>query len=281
MLVLGFGVSLSGQIGKRSQVRVLELKSRTATMDQVDIALALNPPGGRSPIDLFSKAVHEDAETFGVSFDVESLQAAQLYSNLVTEPVVIGVGERWSAGPIEVSVATEALEHDHKGVIKRTRHTVATVRNASDHPIAYRIELRPHHGADCERYGTRVSNAIALAPDEAASIVMCVGRRSVELVAAETLAISELGYWYLTKVPPEAWGYDETTRAAHVAMRKAALCSHVDSAKIAAWLADGIVHWVDVADFFSRHHCERYAFFSEYRYSGAPVALPVSPRELE
>ena len=122
-------------------------------------------------------------------------------------------------------------------------------------------------------------NAMALRPRETAEIVVCAGGGKVELQRLDVLEITDLGYIYLSKVPPVTVGHDGTTDTAHRPLERVQMCrSTVDTKGIAGMLGNGTVRWVDVADFYSRHDCEQFRFFPEYRHTGADLArLPAVP----
>ena len=115
-------------------------------------------------------------------------------------------------------------------------------------------------------------NAMALRPDETAEIVVCAGGGKIRLDELLVLEISELGYRYFSQVPPLAVGYDGVTASAHSPVARVEMCRDFDTKGLAGRIQDGLTRWVDVADFFSRHNCHRFAFQNGYRHTGAKVA---------
>ena len=119
--------------------------------------------------------------------------------------------------------------------------------------------------------------ARGLMPGERAEIVVCGGGGRLRIQRAEALEISPLGYHYLSKLPPTALDRDSVTQGAHTPDRRATPCSALDPESIAGLLRAGRTRWVDVADFFSRHNCERFRYSEEYRHGGDARALPFVP----
>jgi hypothetical protein len=121
-------------------------------------------------------------------------------------------------------------------------------------------------------------NAMALRPGEQAEIAVCGGTGKIRIEHLEILELTELGYVYVSRIPPAAVGHDDVTVSAHRPLIKVRTCETLDTQTLADQIADGVVRWVDVVDFHSRHDCDTWGFFPEYRHRTEPFArLPVIP----
>ena len=96
-------------------------------------------------------------------------------------------------------------------------------------------------------------------------ISVCAGAGSIRVTDVRYLEITPLGYEYLSQLPPETVGYDASIARAHTPRRGRKICSSVPVQKIAHWLKNGELKWEDVADFYSRHSCERIQIDRRYR----------------
>ena len=93
----------------------------------------------------------------------------------------------------------------------------------------------------------------------------------------EVLEITELGYHYVSQIPPSAVGHDGTTTGSHRPSRPTQPCTQLDTGLLSTSIREGKVRWVDVVDFFSRHNCHRHAFPEGYRLAEQPLsAMPAA-----
>jgi hypothetical protein len=118
---------------------------------------------------------------------------------------------------------------------------------------------------------------MALMPKESAEVVVCAGGGSVRVDRLEILEVSTVGYHYLSRIPPSTVGHDGITTGSHRPLHRLDLCKTVDTRGVGGQIRQGLTRWVDVADFYSRHNCDRFRFFVEYRYQDGPRTLPARP----
>ncbi len=279
--VLGAGVYLAGKIERDSNARVADYAAAAPVAEVAD------PSGPGADADgqgfaarAFDEGVIADAAAFGVSDPdvVASVHAAQAHAVELEEPVVLSPGRTWSSAHLEVEAVLDKVKYQKLGATVSARHLIAVVRNKSKVPVAYQVWVGSKARGRCEVHGARQHNAMALMPGEAAEIVVCAGGGKLQLDRVEVLEISAVGHRYLSRVPPRAVGVDSLSAHAHMPPPGIDVCETVDSAGIARAMRNGVIQWVDVVDFYSRHSCDRFRYPEAYRYQvGAREQLPLTP----
>lgn len=274
--VLGGGAFLAGKLERDSRARVADYASAAP----VDAAPEPSKEDERAFAEqAFDKGVLEDANVFGVALEgVEPVYAAQTHTLELQEPVTLAPGRSWSSDRLEVSATIDKVKYQKHGATVSARHAIAVVKNVSDVPLAYHVRISSEARGRCDVHGARQHNAMALMPGEKAEIVVCAGGGKVRLLHAETLQISELGHRYLSRVPPRAAGVGSLSSHAHAPPKGSKLCETVDVAGLSLSIREGTARWVDIADYYSRHSCDRFRYFPAYRHTGQVLAkLPAQP----
>jgi hypothetical protein len=278
LAVLAIGLYLSGKLERDSRLRVDEVRHGQVAASDILDDVAARRRNELYDAEIFAHAAREDAARFEVDgFDPKSLAAQQRHRVLIEDGVALGPGQSWSSGDVKVSVTAEKVEYRQHGAMVAARHLIAVITNVSERPLAYYARLRSLDRGLCEVRGARMHNAMALMPDEAAEVVVCAGPGKIRVDRLEILEVSELGYHYVSQVPPGAIGHDSVTSASHEPMSRAPICTSVDDKGLSTQVRKGLVRWVDVIDFYSRHNCERFAFFEGYRYGPEARQVPVPP----
>lgn len=276
LAVLGAGVYLSGKIERDSRARIISYAA-AAPSEEAEAKPADADPRAFA-LRAFDEGVRADAASFGLSPEgpVADVHAAQPYASELEAPVTVAPGRSWTSDHLEVKAVLDKVKYEKLGATVSARHLIAVVENTSDGPVAYRIRLSSESQGRCEVHGAREHNAMALMPGETAEIVVCAGGGKIRITAVEVLEISEIGHRYLSRVPPRALGIDGLSAHAHVPVRGTNLCSTVDVPGLNRSLRDGTLRWVDVADYYSRHSCDRFRFEDAYRHQpGARAELPL------
>ena len=137
---------------------------------------------------------------------------------------------------------------------------VLTVENTTDEYLAYKVETRPTAGTKiCHDKHNLGHNAMAIEPGGKIERSECNHRRgwNLEIRRVETLALTELSYHYVSRVPPVVAGIEGRVSNGHTPTRGDP-CQVVLPAKIRADLDQGRLTWHDVVDFYARHRCDTY-----------------------
>jgi len=278
--VLGAGVHVSGTLERDSRARVEHFSAAVPPEPDASGPEHAAADDRSFAQRAFDEGIVADATAFGVAAEpaLSAVREAQAYSLELEEPKVIAPGRSWSSSRLEVTATIDKVKYQKHGATVSARHLIAEVKNISEGPIAYRVRVSSEARGRCDVHGARQHNAMALMPGEVAEIVVCAGAGKVRLSRAEVLEISELGHRYLSRVPPRAVGVDGISSHAHAPTRGSRLCETVDVARLSLAMREGLVDWVDIADFYSRHSCDRFRFFDTYRYAAeAPSKLPAEP----
>lgn len=161
------------------------------------------------------------------------------------------------------------------------RMLVLTIENLSNQPVAYRVVTTPDHGTQvCQRKPHLVHNAMALAAGGREERSECIYRNgwTINVDKVETVALTPLGYHYVSLVPPDVVGVEARVAKGHRPPAGTS-CNLVLPASIARGRDQGRVSWRDLIDFFARHRCASYSFPEGYRAFArdGEKTLPVMP----
>ena len=279
-LVAVFGVSRSGQAGRGGTARLAEIQAGAKTAELAQAEALAREFEHANTARHFTAELNKDAEVYGLAnVDVESLRQPNAFEQLVESvaPVTVAVNRTHRTGPLKIKAVNEKVQYLKGGATIRAQHAIARVENVGKKPVAYFIDVRSSDRGECEVKGSRRHNAMALMPGEAADLVVCGGRGGVEILDLRVLEITPMGYVYLSKLPPQTIGLEPARAQAHVGPRGANRCASVPSARISSAIDAGEYGWADVADFYSRHNCDRLQIPPGYRRAEAPVeTLPVT-----
>lgn len=275
---LGAGVQLSSMPGDAIRTQVEQLQAQASAVQAPPKNKVLKvPPEVRRARDYW-KEIRNDAKSFGVAAPSKRrLESKQRYRRLIRKRRTLRLGKRLRKGPLEMRATLESVRFVRQGASLKSKHSVLTLRNRGSNPVAYRIELRAKRRGRCDVRGTRRHNALALLPGEKAEITVCAGKSAIELSRLEILELSALGYHYLSRVPPQAFGVGPTRASAHGIPHSKGLCTQIAAPKLGRELRKGQVKWADLADFYSRHSCENYRFPTGYRRSRKGAANLPAP----
>jgi hypothetical protein len=276
-LILLAGVYLAGKPRRDAEQRLDDLRNGIDRSEQEAAARAEAQSPELDP-QRFEQRLREDLLRWGLTpITAGELARPNAYFDEVSEPVTLAPGRTWSSAHVRIKVRLDEVEYMQRGAKVRSVHVVARAENASARPIAYSLHMRGEAGR-CEVRGAREHNAVALRPGESAEIVVCAGRDRVVVERLEVLEVTDLGYHYLSQLSPLALGHDAITAAAHHPLVPVGECPDLDAKTLAAYLQAGTAAWADVADFYSRHDCQRLQFFPGYRRAQEPLpSLPAAP----
>ena len=227
-------------------------------------------------VEHFKASLAEDYEAFALrSEPSDKLLPAQRYEHLVRDAKVLKPGRSFKSDLLKVTARVDKVKFNKGGATVTSKHSVAVIKNVADRPVAYFYRIHSASQGDCPVRGSQQHNAMALMPGEEAVISVCAGSAGVRVVDLKAMEISPIGYFYASKVPPQAVGHDEITQTAHRGPRAAKMCTSMPAAKLATAIRAGDLAWEDVMDFYTRHNCERLQMPGDYRR--AEEALPSLP----
>jgi hypothetical protein len=155
---------------------------------------------------------------------------------------------------------------DIKGRTKRM--LVLQIENTTDTPLAYKVDTRPSRGtSSCPQKDELVHNAMAIAPGDVETRSECIYRSGwkLKIKSVETMALPELAFHYVSRLPPPQVGYERRVAEGHKPPR-GELCSLILPGSIASGIESGALKWRDLVDFYARHRCETYTFPDSYKH---------------
>lgn len=274
-LLVAAGLWLSGKTQRDSDARVEALRAGRASQEERSADVAEDEAFAAR---IYEAAVAEDAERFGLEgVDVLQLREPNAHAIELQDAEVLRSGHSWASPHLVVRAKQEKVTYQQHGATVAATHVIAEVENVGEVPVAYNLRVRSRDRGRCDVRGVRTHNGLALDVGEKVSIVVCAGRGSIRLEHVEILELTPLGYHYISGLPAEALGIDPVTAQAHEPTARVPACGAVDARKLSAKLSAGEARWVDVADFYSRHSCERWQFVTGYRHAEAPLErLPIA-----
>jgi hypothetical protein len=288
--VAGAGLALSlafgGWVGARMTLE---------TADAVDIALARRiDPDQAQRAALQQKASYEDTEEY---YQIRIDEAVDRYG--MTPPTreqllepntffhvassgdtrLLAPGASLRQAGLSISIKVEDIDVERGGIRTKNTHTLAMVRNIGDKPLAYFLQLRSRTG-DCKLRALTRYDAMVLMPDEEAEISVCSGSHEVEITDMRVLEVTELGALWVSKLPPQAVGLDDVSGRSHHPGSGIDVCAELPALRFASLIKDGQAKWEDIVDFYSRHDCDHYRWWPEYKRIVDPLTrLPALPPE--
>lgn len=237
------------------------------------------------------------AETAAASLDASARVYAQrleddarqfrLAKPVTVEDMGYALEHRLEIKRIEMS-ATKGRPVELAGLriraLERDRMLALEIENLLDHPVAYRVDTRPDRGVRrCRGKDDWPHNAMALAAagEKGSKVVRseCVYKSGSGLVLGrvETLELTALGYFYVSKLRPSSVALEDIALREHKAP-EGELCSRTVSATLERQLRTGETTWRDMLDYYARHSCGAYRFPSHYKAvdEDGGIVLPVT-----
>jgi hypothetical protein len=231
----------------------------------------------------YKGTVEEDAKKYKIPApSIEALAAPLAYTEELSAPRTMKPDKDQYETP-HLRLATHVVkEWSTTGSAQRLRveHLLLSITNRGARPIAYRVDTKLPNDARCKNKAALAQNAVALKPGETIERSECMWAKgmSLDLQKIEVLELTDLGYFYVSRLIPGQVLLDERAASGHVPPDKLKSCAFVPWREIhaASEHPDG-VKWADVLDFYARHNCDEYTFPTSYRRWTAPGTLPVAP----
>lgn len=177
---------------------------------------------------------------------------------------------------LKLQVLTKVVKVGEEGTSVGMPTIVLSITNKSDKHLAYMVKTRVK--GECRDKGVIAHNAIAIKPQETLLRTECQPRKKAALhVTRVTLMqISPLAFFFVSRLDPQNLQYEERTYAGHLQNPDFKQCKFpAPWRRVKAGLKAG-AKWYDIIDYYTRHTCDEYSFFSEYRRSEkGPQSLPV------
>ncbi len=279
VLAVGLAAVFSGRVVEGAQARAEDIVAHAKTPKEAERDALSRELNFKSDRRYYENRVAADLEKHGLAaVSVAEIARVQPFFDELDAPKVLRPGKRLVTPHLELRASIEKVRFRQHGATVAARHSVLTIKNRSDKPIAYFVDAHVADGRKCKARGARMHNAMALLPGESAEVAVCAGTGSVEVSKIQVLETTPLGVLYFSRVPPSAVGHDAATAQAHRPAFRTEVCTRVPAVRIANALREGRIAWADVADFYTRHPCDEYQMPLAYRRATEPVAeLPLVP----
>jgi hypothetical protein len=227
----------------------------------------------------FKALVKEDSEKFKVKkFDFNRVKAGNRHFVEFTGNQSLRVGGKLETRRLLLQLLKQRVWVGGEGQGMRSAHLVLAITNKTNHHMAYRV-LTEAWGK-CRDKGTIAHNAMALRPRERLLRTECklLARSRIKVLEVEVMEVSPVGYYYLSRLDPVQIRLNPRTADGHLIPDELPQCRLLPWREIQNGMRRGDVRWRDVVDFYSRHNCDEYSYFVQYKYDPeGPERLPVIP----
>lgn len=148
----------------------------------------------------------------------------------------------------------------------RTEHLNLRIKNKSDSHLAYFVGTKLADEKLCASKGSVSHNALTIGPKETVERSECLYHKGNDLWVdrIDAMEITELGYYYVARLTPLTLGIDPRISLQHRPPEGTQYCRHVPQRDLDA-AGTPEARWAAVIDFYARHNCDEYWFFSDYR----------------
>ena len=227
----------------------------------------------------YKASTEDDAKHYKVApIDPATLAGPLPYAAELTEPRAMKI-DRDSVETPHLRITSRVIKEwarTPSGQGFKYEHIVLAITNRTNRPLAYSVATTVSHPERCQSQGAIEHNALALGPGETAERTECLWHKNqlLRLDRVETLELTPLGYYYVSRLNPAQIMLDARTAAGHRVPPPAKECSFVPWRDIQASAEQAHTGWADVIDFYARHNCDEYSFFRGYRRWTRPGALP-------
>jgi len=164
----------------------------------------------------------------------------------------------------------------------RTDHLHLLIENKTHVHLAYLVDTGLTEEWSCASKGNIGHNALTIRPRETIERTEClyspVNDLWVERV--DVMEISALGYYYVARLTPAVPGVDARIATAHRIPGRAKACRHIPQDQVKA-AGTPEARWQRIVDFYSRHNCDEYWFFSGYKVVEQALVKLVPARPAE
>lgn len=214
--------------------------------------------------DVYIQQVDRDALAAGVTTpSLEDMARAYTWRTDTTRRVLTAGGAPVVAAGLKLSAISHRIEGSEQlfSLVIENPGTAAVAYSvdtevSSGNSLCQNRTLLPHNGNVIPAGGKQVRGE-------------CVFKKNLELYVerVESAEIPPLAAYYLSLVPPQALGAEDRVGGGHRPQLPAGVsaCNVSISQSVRSGLEDGTLGWRDLADFYARHNCTRYAFVDGYR----------------
>lgn len=227
----------------------------------------------------FKALVVEDAKKLGVKgFSFKKLVAPNRHFVEFTGSQLMRPGSKLETRHLSIEAQKRRIFVGDVGHGYRGDHLVLIIANRTARPLAYVVSTSAR--GKCGSKGVMPHNALAIKAGGKVMRTECLltSGTQVRVKRVEVLEITPLGYYYVSRLDPGHLQLPSRTSRGHEIPGGLQPCRLLPWRRIKAGMRRGDVTWRDVIDFYARHSCDEYTFFTEYGYDRkGPARLPAVP----
>ena len=206
--------------------------------------------------------VAKDATTAGVRAPSADDMTRVLPHQLDVTPHVLAPGDA------PLAVAGLVLTVEHEGADGDDEDVILAIENPGAVDLAYQVVTRPSgSAAACRNRNILFYDANVVGAHRRERRTECVWHDGmvINVDRVETVELSPLSAWYVSRVPPTALTLDGRLTKGHKPLSGASVCNVMMSQAIRSGLETGEIVWRDLVDFYARHRCDTYSFPDGYK----------------
>lgn len=218
--------------------------------------------------------VTHDARTYGLrDFDADSLRSPHRFQAEYRGRFVLPTrGKGLETSHLQIVAQVEKTWVTQGDARYRSDQLVLRITNRTNKHLAYFVDTTVRDEKACSSKGNRPHNALTLMPAETIMRSECLyhEHQDLSVLRVDVMEISAIGYYYVAQLPPSVLGVGSRIGEQHRLPKGLDFCRHVPRAELDA--AGSVeTRWSAVVDFYARHNCDEYWFFSGYRMREAPA----------
>lgn len=224
---------------------------------------------------IFRALVEQDAKAFRIPAPTPAeLAAPNAYFEEFQGRRKLKVKSPFETQHLRLTLQIEKRQANLGGQSFSSEHLVLHIENRTPRFLAYRVRTAVGDRTKCASKGDIPHNALVLEPSQTLVRSECLYRSdaAVEVLGVEVMEVTPLGAFYVSRLQPHVTLFDQRTAAGHVPLEGAPCPQTFSWREIQEGLDRKQLGWRDVIDFYARHNCDEYSFWSGYRYRTDPAA---------
>jgi hypothetical protein len=227
--------------------------------------------------------VESDAKNYSVPIPtLEELSQPNAYFEELRGQQTLEVNKTIETAHLRLSLEISKQSGDPDTERLPTDHLVLRIENQTPSYLAYLIKTAPIRDQACGDKTAIPHNAMVLEPFQTLRRTECSlrKRRAIDVVNIEVMVVTPLGAHYVSRVPPNQTLYEPRTSSGHTPPTGTMCTDTLSASDIQEGIKRGELAWKDIIDFYTRHNCDEYSFFSSYQFRVDPAeALPAQPQK--
>jgi hypothetical protein len=184
-------------------------------------------------------------------------------------PQTIDVGSSFETSTLKLSARTDELDMrmGHEGTATFP-HLILRIENKTDSVIAFNIVTTAAISVEkCMEKSDLPGDQLVLPPHGFVERTECIYMNGMKVTvnSIEVMQLPAISFFYVSRLNPSHIGIDKRFAGGHHVPFDARLCTDIPEQAIHLGMKSGQTTWRDIIDFYARHNCDRYNFYSGYK----------------